>query len=605
MKAWFENDIERFKREKSELNALDVSFKIDEEAMKQKLLRIQLQIAGDNLHFDLPDKNNTVELIAVYPDTYPFFRPNVYAYGINLPRHQNPLDKGLCLLGRPTDLWDPQMTLATFLQQQFKQLLVQGQKTDEAELRKDATEQAEPESEYFNKHANVIIDPSIINSDASNDLVECIGRITVGIPKDETAGLRYAVLEIKDPKGNKILSELPDAFDKLFPEKIQGVLYRTPKLQPFSNAKDQFLWLKKELEIQKDKIYFHGTDYKIKQNGRTIKNVIGLNFPEETTAGKKEMTGWIFLVIFDLYEGQKVHRQFCHYAKASRISGNDINIRIPKLKPLQQKSIAVIGLGSLGAPSAIEFARNGIGELRLLDYDTVDTATTVRWPLGISAAEVTKTTAIKNFIETNYPFTKVEFLNLKIGGIRALGNTPCDHFLPFDLPEIDKILNNVSLVFEASAEEGVTHFFAEECRRRKIFFVSIEATQGAVGGQILRVIPGKTEGCWMCSMWQRYTNENHQAKIDAAPFENNGKIQANGCGDITFTGTSFDLQNLVSAGVRLAVSSLCEGIKDAYPSFDWDVGVLALVDKEGKPILPEWKNYKLKKDPNCPYCERE
>ena len=176
--------------------------------------------------------------------------------------------------------------------------------------------------------------------------------------------------------------------------------------------------------------------------------------------------------------------------------------------------------------------------------------------------------------------------------------------MPFELLEIDKILNNISLVFDASAEGGVTHFFAEECRRRKIAFVSIQATQGAVGGQILRVIPGKTEGCWMCSMWQRHANENERAEIEAAPFEKDAKIQTRGCGDITFTGTSFDLQNIVSAGVRLAVSSLCEGIKDAYPSFDWDVGVLALLDKEGKPILPEWKNYKLKKHPNCPYCER-
>jgi molybdopterin/thiamine biosynthesis adenylyltransferase len=608
MKAWFENDIQRLEREKSELQALDVSFKIDEEAMKQKLLRIQLHISGNNLHFDLPDKNSSIELIAVYPDTYPFFRPNVYADDIDLPRHQNPLDKGLCLLARPTDLWDPQMTLASFLQQQLKKVLVHGQKIDVEELSKDETEQAEPISEYFNTQANVIIDPSIINNDPANNSVECIGRITVGIPKDETRGLRYAVLQIKDSNGNKILSELPSAFDNLFPDKIQGVLYRIDKLQPFSNPIDQVLWLKKELEAQKEKIYFHGTDYKIK-HGRIVKNVIGLNFPEETAAGKKEMTGWIFLVVGDLYQsvkegGPKARHNFCQYAKASRISGNDINVRIPKLKPLQEKSIAIIGLGSLGAPSAIEFARIGISELRLLDYDTVDVATTVRWPLGISAAEVMKTAAIKDFIESNYPFTKVDVVNLKIGQSRATGETSSDNFLPFDLPEVDKILNNISLVFDASAEGGVTHFFAEECRTRKIPFVSIQATQGAVGGQILRVIPGKTDGCWMCSMWHRHANEK-EPKIEAAPFEQSGKIQATGCGDITFTGASFDLQNIVSAGVRLAVSSLCEGIKDAYPSFDWDVGVLALVDKQGKPILPEWKNYKLEKHPNCPYCERE
>jgi hypothetical protein len=306
MKAWFENNIQRLEREKNELKALNVSFKIDEEAKEQKLLRIQLQISGDNPNFDLPIKTQEIELIAVYPDTYPYFRPNVYAHNIDLPRHQNPLDKGLCLLARPTDLWDPQMTLAAFLQQQLKKVLIQGQKTDEEELSTDENEQPEPESEYFNTQANVIIDPSIINNNPANNSVECIGRITVGIPKDETRGLRYAVLKIKDSNGNKILSELPSAFDNLFPDKIQGVLYRIPKLQPFSNPIDQFVWLKKELKAQKEKIYFHGTDYKIK-HGEIVKNVIGLNFPEETAAGKKEMTGWLFLVVGTLYKSFNPH----------------------------------------------------------------------------------------------------------------------------------------------------------------------------------------------------------------------------------------------------------------------------------------------------------
>lgn len=608
MKAWFENDIQRLEREKDDLMALNVSFEIDEEAKEQKLLRIKLRISGDNPNFDLPIKTEEIELIAIYPDTYPFFRPNVYGYEVDLPRHQHLLNKELCLLGRPTDLWDPQMTLATFLQQQLKKVLVQGQKMDVEELSKDETEQAEPVSEYFGTDATVILDPSIIEGAASNGLVELVGRIRVGIPNDET-GSRYAVLQIKDKEGNKILSALPKSIEKIFPNKIQGVIYRIPELLPFSNPVDLFEWLRKELELQNDKIYFHHTEYKIKQTGNIIRNIIALNFPEETSAGKKEMTGWLFLVVGTLYKSLKEgnpkgHHKFCQYAKASRISASDINVRIPKLKPLQEKSIAIIGLGSLGASSAIEFARNGIREIRLLDYDTVNAATTVRWPLGISAAEVMKIAAIKDFIESNYPFTKVDNVNLKIGQSRATGKTPSDNFLPFDLPEIDKILNNISLVFDASAEGGVTHFFSEECRRRKIPFVSIQATQGAVGGQILRVIPGKTDGCWMCSMWHRYANEK-EPKIEAAPFEQSGKIQATGCGDITFTGASFDLQNIVSAGVRLAVSSLCEGFNDGYPSFDWDIGILALVDEQGKPILPQWKNYKLIKHPNCPYCAKQ
>jgi hypothetical protein len=607
MKAWFENDIQRLEREKDELEALNVSFNIDEEALKEKLLKIHLRISGVNENFDLPDKLKDIDLIAVFPDTYPYFRATVYADNICLPRHQNPLDKGLCLLGRPTDLWNPDMTLGQFLQQQLKKVLVQGYKTDENELGNDETEQAEPISEYFGSDVAVIFDSSIIESNALSGKVELAGKITVGIPNDETEGLRYAVLEIKDKDGNKILSSLPNSVENMFPKKVQGVIYKIPKLLPFENPGDLYEWLNKELAKQNDKIHFR-SEQKIRRTGQIVKNIIALNFPEETSAGKEEMIGWLFLIVGDFYKpikegAPKTRHHFWQYAKASRISGSDIILRIPKLKPLEDKSVAIIGLGSLGAHSAIEFARNGVQKIWLIDYDTVNAATTVRWPLGISAAEKKKTEVIKDFIETNYPFTDVDFLNSKIGQIRATGKTPLGNILPFELPSIDEMLSDVSLVYDATAEVGVSHYFAEECKKRKIPFVSVWATQGALGGQILRVLPGKTEGCWMCSMWHRYKNENQEhANIKAPPFESDAEIQARGCGDITFTGAGFDLQNIVNSGVRLAVSTLCEGVENSYPSFDWDIGVLSLVDDNGNAILPQWKNYKLEKHPNCPYC---
>ena len=40
-----------------------------------------------------------VELRVVYPDSFPFMRPEVFAPGLLLERHQNPVDRNLCLLG--------------------------------------------------------------------------------------------------------------------------------------------------------------------------------------------------------------------------------------------------------------------------------------------------------------------------------------------------------------------------------------------------------------------------------------------------------------------------------------------------------------------------
>lgn len=306
MKAWFENDIQRLKREKDELKALNVSFHIDEKALEEKLLRMQLKISADNTNFDLPDKSKDIDLIAVFPDTYPYFRPAVYADDVSLPRHQNPLDKGLCLLGRPTDLWDPSMTLGQFLLQQLKQVLIKGFKTDESELKNDETEQAEPISEYFGSDVTMIMDPTIIEGYPSNGLIEHIGRIIVGMPDDNSEGSRYAVLQIKDKDGNKILSSLPESIEKIFPHrKISGVAYRLPELFSFTNPLELYEQLVEGLKKQNEKIYYHNGNGKMKSSPKEIKNIIALNFPEETSAGKKEMSGWLFLIGYNYYKSQK------------------------------------------------------------------------------------------------------------------------------------------------------------------------------------------------------------------------------------------------------------------------------------------------------------
>ena len=63
------------------------------------------------------------------------------------------------------------------------------------------------------------------------------------------------------------------------------------------------------------------------------------------------------------------------FVKAGRASRRDLTLRMPELTPLADKVVAVFGLGCIGGPSALEFARAGVGELRVLDHDAVDPGT--------------------------------------------------------------------------------------------------------------------------------------------------------------------------------------------------------------------------------------
>lgn len=599
MEPWFEQNVQRFEQEKKELESLNITYEIDTAALEKKLLRISLKIEGNNPEFDFPDKSKDLELVAVFPDLYPFFRPNVFGINVDLPRHQNPIDKVLCLLGRPTDLWDPSHTLAVFLKERLPLVLQKGSITNAQILAQDETEQAEPASEYFDAPAKIIFDPSCFN-DATPTQIECLGKIVVGHP-DVTQGGRMAVLQIFNTK-NELQSELPPEFKDLYPQQSRGILYRVPSL-PLLSSNQLFEWLKGKLEVQNNKIPFSGKDIILSPKQR-IKNVIGLNFPEETQPGKTEMSGWIFIITGTLFKPVKpgaplVSHNFFYYAQASRISKGDFSLRIPKLRPLQNKSIAVFGLGALGAPSAIEFAKAGIGELRLIDFDKVEAATTVRWPLGMAYAGLPKTFSLKHFLSLNYPFCKVFIQDLRIGTPRANSETPHGEFLPFTLPQYEEIFENLSLIYDAAVEDGVTNYLYFEAKKRNIPFVSIWGTQGAMGGQVLRVIPGKTKGCWLCSMHLRVNK-----KIKQPPADIKGAIQARGCGDLSFTGSSFDMLNIALAGVRQAVSILCEGEENAYPSLNWDLSILSLYNEKGEPINPAWEEQELNIHPDCAYCNR-
>ncbi|MNR35744.1 hypothetical protein D3C85_1536110 [compost metagenome] len=114
----------------------------------------------------------------------------------------------------------------------------------------------------------------------------------------------------------------------------------------------------------------------------------------------------------------------------------------------------------------------------------------------------------------------------------------------------------------------------------------------------MRAGQGITEGCWMC-----FQHGLFDGTYPTPPADINGSIQTAGCGDITFTGASFELSNIASSGVRLAVSTLCAN-EEGYDKMDVDIGILALVDDNQSPILPQWSSHQLVIHPQCPYCNK-
>ncbi|KAL1924565.1 uncharacterized protein VTP21DRAFT_4219 [Calcarisporiella thermophila] len=88
---------------------------------------------------------------------------------------------------------------------------------------------------------------------------------------------------------------------------------------------------------------------------------------------------------------------------------------------LRQASILIVGAGGLGAPAALYLAGAGVGEIGIVDYDTVDTSNLHRQIIhGESRTGISKVVSAKMAIEDLNPTVTVHVHDLLIDSSNAL-----------------------------------------------------------------------------------------------------------------------------------------------------------------------------------------
>ena len=283
------------------------------------------------------------------------------------------------------------------------------------------------------------------------------------------------------------------------------------------------------------------------------------------------------------------------FSRAGRAGPEDMLLRVPELQPLRLKTICVFGLGCIGAPSVLEFARAGVGKLKLLDGDFVDPSTVCRWPLGLSVAGLNKADVLAAVIKRDYPYTEVESYVHRLGNVTYAPMSPTERT---DTEILEEMLAGASLIYDATAEIGVHQLLSSLARERKVPYVSVAGTYGGWGGIVCRIRPANTKGCWYC-----YQKSCVEGSIPQPSSKELDDVQPPGCGDPTFTGASFDLVTIAMAGVRLAISTLCSETKGGYPTIDADVVAISMRDAHGVPVPSEFKHYSIPRNAACVMCK--
>lgn len=569
--TWWERDPKRYESEIAELQRAGIRYERDEEAFADGRLRLRVFPIVDGA--ELP-------LVAAFPDFYPWFRFEVLAQTLNLPHHQHALSKAVCLIPRTTGSWRPGSDrLADFLVERLPLVIKSGSSNEIDAVAGVEEHQAEPYSDYYG-----YLDNTLVLVDSTWKIPDGLERGHLVIKCEEsvwghgpTPWFRGAVAKIKDGSGNTLVTANPLVTEH-FSTSVPALWVRLPKPPRAGTPEAVF-----------DEIASADTRPVPSSSGPTIRCAI---FPEEHRwrgDANPLGIGWVFAVRRET--GNKKQRRIQTFlARVGRFGSTDFRQRVPSIKDLDTTTAAIFGLGCIGAATAIELARAGIGELRVWDHDFVDPATVVRWPLGMVAAGLLKVKAVADFVAKHYPYTKVLGWNGRIGAVRDGG--------PSNADTLDETLAGANLLIDATAEYGVQYFLAEQARMRAMPYIGIDATQGAWGGRILRVLPGVTEGCWWCVQSARENGGVPEPPVDPA-----GLVQPEGCADPTFTGAAFDLGEISLAGVRTAVEILLPEAPGNPPrEAAWNLAVLALRDERGIRTMPQWTTSRVRRNPKCTLC---
>lgn len=300
--------------------------------------------------------------------------------------------------------------------------------------------------------------------------------------------------------------------------------------------------------------------------------------------------GWLFPFLYGpkrvfrpAKPGQREQPPRITFIPTYRAGEADLSARVPSVGILREKTIAVVGIGAVGAPLAIELARNGCRKLHLLDHDVVEPGNSMRWPLGASAWGRAKTESLSAFIRREYPWTEVK------EHFHAIGSFVDERPETGDDSVFKSILSDVNLIVDGTASYGISTILSDLCRGQGIPLVCLYASPPVEGGIVARFAP--ESGCPTC-LELAY----HAGSIERSPgFDGErGLQQPPGCAERTFTGASYDLQELSLQAVRLVVETLgtADGCRESV------VQSLSLV-LNGRRLPPTWRVDTLPKAEGC------
>ena len=211
---------------------------------------------------------------------------------------------------------------------------------------------------------------------------------------------------------------------------------------------------------------------------------------------------------------------------------------------LEQKHVAIIGLGSFGSQIAIELAKAGVGEFSLVDFDRVELHNLVRHTCFVKDLGRLKTDAIEEAILGKNPYAIV-------------------HKFPFDISKshmkLEEIVRQADLVICATDNNPSRFALSQALFDFQKVGVFGRAFTRAEGGDVFVYRPG--QACYSCMVGnigvaqEEITNEASARKNGVIP----AYVSPQDADAMVQVGLSTDIEPICNMMVKLALVELSKG----------------------------------------------
>lgn len=548
-----------------------------------------------------PVGDDTVELRIGFSPTHPFARPSVSAPALDLPRHQDPFRKVLCLITQDSGQWHANVSVADHIAEQLPRIFA-AIKEREAGHWEAAALLEEPAPDPLEVYFNHLTEPfSILHFSSSVAIPQkSYGIAEIGVRfrpefsqeiQEKGAGRRYRPTE-------SVLSKMVPLCG---PWLTKSHSYPVAPGAAFEKAAAR--WVRMERPpIAEPRELLAAAEARIRELAalspadlRALEKVGEAGFSFTIIVFEDEMVygpdgkgdGFLFLVSRRSKPTQPAQVSLVRGLRHS----DEQEERVPVARILRKQTALVVGLGAIGSFVGLELARAKIGELRLLDSDLVLPGNSIRWPFGSPAWGYPKAGVLRGFIQNNYPDVKVAEIQGRIG--EAVTDTSLVDSSP--LAKVREIISGVDVVIDTSASTECQHALAFHARDLGKPFIVGYATEGAAGGVVARFLPDG-EACFVClAMHWADDAKREVPKWPSPPVDPTGTVVLTGCNSPTFTGGSFDLQEVSLEVVRSTVGTLAA---ESYDAGDWNLAVLSHRIGE-KRTPPQWSTATIPPHPAC------